>query len=70
MIGWQILCPDGKERHYPYINQGDAECDAALYSERGCRSDPDMIVRHGPCPEGRHVLAPAVFTLPEAPGVA
>lgn len=70
--GWKILCPDGKERHYPYINYGDAECDARIYDERGgCQPDPDILEREGPCPKvGRHDVVACVYTPPAPPGEA
>lgn len=66
-IGYEIVCPDGRVRHFPYHNEGDATCDAECYTERrncgefagpGCPpewSDP-------PCPQGEHTARPVPFT--------
>lgn len=63
--GWEVVCPDGKVRHFPYHNQGDAACDADVYSSRGCRGNfrrPNVLQRRQePCPEGRHRVRPISF---------
>lgn len=33
---WEVVCPDGLVRHLPYINRGDALCDAEVNSGEGC----------------------------------
>lgn len=50
MTGWIVICPDGAERHFPYINKGDAECDAECYTD----SDPPCAG----CPGGKHTVVP------------
>ena len=70
-IGWEIACPDGRIRHFPYHNEGDALCDAEVYSERGCRAGggaPTALEQRYPaCPEGEHVVRPAAFLEPSTP---
>jgi hypothetical protein len=42
--GWEIICPDGKSRHLPYRNLGDAECDARVISgEHGCTRARELV---------------------------
>lgn len=60
--GWEIICPDGVRRHYPYGNFGDAEFDASLYQDK-----PERCVG---CPGGAHTVEPITFTLPAPPGIA
>lgn len=64
---WEIVCPDGRLRHYPYHNRGDAEADARALSDpkrfaaRGCRLGPGSSARERsqpPCPGGLHVVRP------------
>lgn len=31
---YEIVCPDGKVRHFPYTNQGDAVVDARVADNR------------------------------------
>lgn len=74
--GWKIVCPDGKERHYPYNNRGDAEFDAKTYSSTmvtesgGCAIDDRNREQHGECPGGEHAVEPCVFTRPQPAGSA
>ena len=63
--GWEVVCPDGHVRHFPYHNHGDARCDAEVYSERHdvCR-DAFILDRPTPlqrCRGGRHVVRELVF---------
>jgi len=69
--GFEILCPDGQRRHFPYHNRGDADSDARAYSRGspgcGLRSFdrlPDGDPR-GACPQGPHTVEPCAFTCPE-----
>lgn len=55
MNGWKIVCPDDAERHYPYLNHGDAEHDARVFSEPG---------RCDGCPGGAHEVVPCVYDMP------
>jgi len=61
--GYEVVCPDGKVRVHPYHNEGDAECDAEVYEERGCVRDP--IGEHPLCPGGRHRVRPILMACPE-----
>ena len=52
---WEIVCPDGRVRHLPYRNRGDADVDAELCEERHCQIyDGPLDVGAGPCPGGPH----------------
>lgn len=62
--GWEVVCPDGRVRHYPFHNFGDAESMARLAKERRCRLYPEpspIELSQPPCPEGEHVVRPIVF---------
>lgn len=62
--GYEVVCPDGCVRHYPFHNEGDAESTARLASERRCRLWPKpspLELSQPPCPEGHHVVRPMVF---------
>lgn len=62
--GWEIVCPDGKVRHYPYINFEDAEFDAKTAASGKCQFYPTpgaLEVQHGPCPGGPHGLRPTAL---------
>jgi hypothetical protein len=62
--GFQIVCPDGLVRCCPYTNEGDAECDAKVYTRRvKCAGEQQET----PCPGGEHKYEPARF---ERPGLA
>lgn len=59
--GWEIECPDGRVRHYPYTNLADAEFDARLCDDRGCRlfAQPNELEKSlPPCPGGAHGVRP------------
>lgn len=61
-LGWHIRCPDGKVRHYPYINYDDAKFDAELCDGGRCQFYPEpneLERRDGRCAGGRHSLEPA-----------
>lgn len=73
MNGWEIVCPDGKARHYPYTNFDDAESDARLAERKWCQfyKYPGALEReHGPCPGGKHEVRPVVFAPPSPTGEA
>jgi hypothetical protein len=53
-LGFVILCPDGKQRGYPYHNKGDADFDAGAYTEKG-------RCRHKGCTVGKHTVEPVMF---------
>jgi hypothetical protein len=61
--GWEIVCPDGRVRHYPFHNLDDAE-DAAGHCAKRC--DPykipsDLMTSQPPCPHGTHTVRPVVM---------
>lgn len=62
--GWEVVCPDGRVRSYPYHNYDDAESMARLATRRQCRlwPEPSPIELEQPaCPEGVHTVRPIVF---------
>lgn len=61
--GFEVVCPDGRVRLYPYHNEGDAKCDAEAVTERGCVSDP--IGKQPSCPGGLHVVRTSTMACPE-----
>lgn len=70
--GYEIVCPDGRVRHYPYHNEGDAESDARTYTRKQhCRVEPDDPRGWGdpPCPQGEHTTRPIAMMHPQAPEV-
>lgn len=62
--GWEVVCPDGCVRLYPYHNEGDAKCDAEILTQRGCAKDP--IGKQPQCPGGLHTVRAATMACPEA----
>ena len=60
--GYEVVCPDGRIRHMPYHNEGDARCDASVNTERGHRYSPGNPPEwyDPPCPGGKHVVRPIV----------
>lgn len=64
--GYEVICPDGKARHYPYFNEGDANFEAEHIIKNGCSSlnDPVRTIKTV-CPGGTHTVRPLVFELPE-----
>jgi hypothetical protein len=68
MKGWIVTCPDGKVRHYPHFNFGDAECDAGVFDRDPSRCSPEKVGEdhgQGPCPGGKHTVDPIVFDPPK-----
>lgn len=60
---WEIVCPDGNVRHYPYIDRGRAEWDAQV-AEDDCQflgySQESVLWKYLPtCFGGRHTVRPA-----------
>jgi len=58
-IGWEVACPDGRVRHYPFHNEDDAEGAAERATERGCRPAPvpcALVLSQPACPNGKHVV--------------
>lgn len=62
-VGWEVICPDGIRRHYPYHNEDDAKdhadlaSDASWFAKRGCRLAPKpspLELSKPPCPGGHH----------------
>jgi len=70
--GYEIACPDGHVRRYPYHNKGDADSDARRVNAKGClrlggafkKSSP-LEEALPPCPGGEHVVRPIAFTHPQ-----
>lgn len=61
---WEVVCPDGRVRDYPYHNLGDAESTARLATERQCRLWPEpspIELEQPPCPEGEHKVRPIML---------
>jgi len=61
--GWEIVCPDGRVRRYPFHNLDDAE-DAAEHCAERC--DPfkvpsELMTSQPPCPHGTHTVRPIVM---------
>lgn len=68
--GWEVVCPDGLVRHFPYHNLEDADAhatkasDPAWFAKRRCRLAPkpsDFEMRKPPCPGGAHHVRPIVL---------
>jgi len=69
--GWEVVCPDGRVRGYPYHNHGDAKAHAQKSSDpiwfakrRSCRLAPEpspIETSQPPCPGGKHHVRPIVF---------
>ena len=60
-LGWTVRCPDGKLRHYPYHNEGDARFDAKHISgeKEKCWKFTDREDKS--CPGGEHTVEPVAF---------
>lgn len=62
VAGYEVVCPDGRVRHYPYHNKGDADCDCGLMNEQQKCSfypKPGRLERsQPPCPLGEHFVRP------------
>ena len=59
---WELVCPDGGVRHFPYANKLDAEYDATLCSEEGCQIFPESFsleAKRPACVGGPHQVVPA-----------
>lgn len=64
--GFEVVCPDGHVRHFPYTNKGDALCDAVHYTERGCAHWKKGVRALDPsCPQGVHTIRPIQFNIPD-----
>lgn len=72
--GFEIVCPDGNVRHYPFHHEDDAKAmaNAATRNKKaqdhdkrpGCSpwSEPsDLELRHPPCAGGHHTVRPTGF---------
>ena len=63
--GYEIVCPDGRVRHFPFHNEGDAKSDAEHYSrERDCQAGLRSPAEWSkpPCPQGEHTVREIVFS--------
>jgi hypothetical protein len=67
--GWEVVCPDGRVRHLPYHNLGDARSHARFasrpdwFAKRGCRLAPNpgrLEQSQPPCSGGEHTVRPVV----------
>jgi hypothetical protein len=61
--GWEIVCPDGRVRHYPFHNFDDAE-DAAEHCAKRCdpfRVPSELMASQPPCPHGPHAVRPILM---------
>ncbi len=58
MSWWQIVCPDGNVRHYPYAYEASAKAGAKT-CEKMCRMEAKLNkleAAHPPCPSGNHTV--------------
>lgn len=65
--GYEIVCPDGRVRHYPYTNEDDARADARIYTRKRCRLYPEpspLELAQPPCTGGEHAVRGVVFETP------
>lgn len=67
-VGYEIVCPDGRVRRYPYHNQGDAESDARRMNQKGCWRLGGAFKRPSPleltapkCRGGTHRVRPMIL---------
>ena len=71
--GWEVICPDGRVRHYPYLSREHAEAEAGRL-DHACgntRARPTALeTSQPPCPGGRHVARPAELLARAAARVA
>ena len=61
-MSWEIVCPDGGVRHFPYADKNDAEYDATLCAEEGCHIFPEsqwLEPRRPQCAGGQHRIVRA-----------
>ena len=59
---WEVVCPDGGVRHFPYADKSDAEYDATLCAEEGCQIYPEsqwLEPKRPPCSGGKHRIVRA-----------
>jgi hypothetical protein len=65
---WQIVCPDGRVRHYPYRNRDDALADAHVCDHRGCQfyaEQNELETGAPPCTGAPHRVQMAVASCRE-----
>ena len=60
-LGWTIKCPDGKLRHPPFHNEGDADCDAGVHTDRNVPCPDPATALPSDCPAGKHTVEPVAF---------
>lgn len=61
-VSWELVCPDGGVRHFPYSSKDDAEYDATLCSEESCQIFPEsqlLEAKRPPCVGGPHRIVRA-----------
>lgn len=57
--GFEVVCPDGHVRHYPFHNEGDAASAANRATTKKCRPAPNpspIELLHPPCLGGEHTV--------------
>ncbi len=62
--GWEVICPDGHVRHWPYVSRADAEADGRIFAAGACRSHRKAPALEGgrpPCPGGAHTVRPTAL---------
>jgi hypothetical protein len=62
--GWEVICPDGRVRHWPYLSRTDAEADGRIFTAGGCRAHRKAAALEAtqpPCPGGAHTVCPTSF---------
>lgn len=65
---YQVICPDGHVRHYPYLNREDAAFDCKVF-DRCCQrfKEPNALERElPPCNGKPHSVVPE-YLVPLAP---
>jgi hypothetical protein len=78
--GYEVVCPDGLIRNYPYHDEAGARLHARRvskpehFAERQCRLAPKIaketarwLATMPPCPGGEHSWRPILFTHNEHP---
>lgn len=60
LMRWQVRCPDGHVRHYPYLNREDAAFDCSVFDRCCQRYDTLNALERElpPCRGKPHVVVP------------
>ncbi len=62
--GWEVICPDGCVRHWPYVDRDGAETEARIFSAGACgsyRKATALETNLPRCPGGSHSVRPTAF---------